>query len=409
MSDINTTGQPSFPADTPVSVPTSLVSVPASPVSVPASPERSVAIVPRATSRQRTASSTHNLVYIDVLRVVAALAVVVIHVADRVVTMLDPAGPGGWWVGDFAESSTRWAVPVFIMITGVLMLNPSRGEPAGPFLLRRAQRILPALVFWSAAYLGMQALLINRFHVPVQDLTHFSVHDALHLMAYGVPANHLWFLCMLPGLYLLVPGLRFWVRCISPAQCLAAAVAILAAGCVYRCTLAYFTDGREIAWFSGLLLSGYLLLGYWLSCRSWRDVSPYPWVAAFVAGATVTAVVTRLLLSDSGNSESRFVLYNPLSPSVIAMAVAVFVLVLRVRWSSTSWFAALCTRLAPATLGIYLIHPMVMSPLRRAIGLSGGTLHPLFGIVVGSLVVFAVSYVLIWAMMRIPYLRRVVS
>ena len=388
----STMGLPPIPNDTPVCVPTQ---EPALPVAISAI--------------ERTSPSPHNLLYIDVLRVMAAMAVVVIHVADRVVTTLDKASPGGWWVGDFAESATRWAVPVFIMISGVLMLSPSRTEPAETFFRRRAQRIVPALLFWSVAYLGMQALLINRFHMKVQELDHFTVSDAMHLIAYGVPYNHLWYFCMLPGLYLLVPCMRSWVGRVSPAQCLAVAVAILAVGSVYRCTLAYFTNGREIAWFSGFLLSGYMLLGYWLASRSWRGVSPYPWVALFVAGAVVTAAVTNLLLLDSGNDESRFVLYNPLSPSVIAMAVAAFVLALRVEWSAGTWFAAVCSRLAPATMGIYLIHPMVMSPLRRAIGLTGGSFHPLFGIVATSLVVFALSYVLVWGMMRIPYLRRVVS
>lgn len=383
------------------------------PAYVPASQQATIVVSTARPSRPAPAahdhgSTSHSLIYVDVLRVVAAMAVVVIHVADRVVTMLDKAGPVGWWIGNFAESAARWAVPVFIMISGVLMINPSRTESAGAFLRRRVQRILPALVFWSVAYLAMEALLINRFHMKVQELDHFSIGDALGRLAYGVPADHLWFLCMLPGLYLLMPCLRSWVGRVSAAQCLAGAAAILALGSIYRCTLAYFTDGREIAWFSGLLLSGYALLGYWLSRQSWRNVSPYPWMALFVAGATTTAVVTNLFLLESGNDESRFVLYNPLSPSVIAMAVAVFVLALRVPWSTTSPLVAWCTRMAPATLGIYLVHPMVMSPLRRAIGLSGGTLHPLFGIVVGSLVVFALSYAVVWGMMRIPYLRRVV-
>jgi surface polysaccharide O-acyltransferase-like enzyme len=346
---------------------------------------------------------------VDVLRVLAAFAVVVIHVADRVVTALDEAGPVGWWVGNVAESASRWAVPVFIMISGTLMLSPSRTEPAGTFFRRRVHRILPALVFWSAAYLGLQALMINRLHVHAQGLDHFSLGEALHLLAYGVPYNHLWFLCMLPGLYLLIPCLRSWVRRVSSWQCLGTALAILAVGSVYRCAMAYFTTGREIAWFSGFLLSGYLLLGYWLSTRSWRDASPYPWLGLFAAGAAVTACMTNLFLLGSGNEESRFVLYNPLSPSVIVMSASVFVLALRVRWSAESRFVSWCSRLAPATLGIYLVHPMVMSPLRRAFGLSGGTFHPLFGILAGSLVVFVVSYALVWGMMRIPYLRRVVS
>ncbi len=392
----------------------------------------------------RNAPHADSLVYIDVLRVLAALAVVVIHVSDRVVTQLDPCGPVDWWIGLFAESSTRWAVPVFVMISGVLMLTPSRNEPLGVFLRRRGLRILPPLLFWSAIYLGAHALIINHLHLQGMP-AHFALDDALELLAYGAPADHLWYLCMLPGLYLLVLPWRDWVRRVSPAQCLAAAAAILGVGSVYRCTLAYFTDGREIAWFSGILLSGYLLLGYWLSrsitpraaCATGLDAqgrsadqpplstrvlgtrlslargkrpiaaSAYGWLALFGAGATATVLGTWFMLSDSGNTEARFVLFNPLSPSVIAMALAVFVLALQAPWTATSRFAALCHRWAPATFGVYLIHPLVMSVCRRVLGLSGSTGGALCGILLTSLVVCVISYFTVSIILRTPYLRRV--
>ena len=53
-----------------------------------------------------------RLAYIDVLRLVAIFAVVVLHVAARAIAKAPPYSPG-WMTGLVLDSLSRWSVPVF--------------------------------------------------------------------------------------------------------------------------------------------------------------------------------------------------------------------------------------------------------------------------------------------------------
>lgn len=63
------------------------------------------------------------------MRVIASLAVVAIHVSAPIVLSFNIVGKGAWWFGNFVDSTSRWAVPIFVMISGVLLLDSRKDEP----------------------------------------------------------------------------------------------------------------------------------------------------------------------------------------------------------------------------------------------------------------------------------------
>src|SRR6201747_1022387 len=107
----------------------------------PAAPSRSGA-------SERTRSSS-GLEWLDRLRLWAILAVVTIH-AIGTATRESGTGwhPAAWWASNLINSACLWCVPVFVMVSGALMLDPAR-RPSGPhYLRRRMSRILLPLAFW---------------------------------------------------------------------------------------------------------------------------------------------------------------------------------------------------------------------------------------------------------------------
>lgn len=85
-------------------------------------------------------------------RIIAILAVVLLHVSSRVITWSE-LGSNDWWYANLYDSLVRWCVPVFVMISGALLLAPEKAEPLGVFYKKRASRILSPLVFWSLFYM----------------------------------------------------------------------------------------------------------------------------------------------------------------------------------------------------------------------------------------------------------------
>ncbi len=88
--------------------------------------------------------------WVSNLRVVATVAVVVLHISVPYLENKFVDLPGiNWWGGNLFDSLTRFCVPVFLMITGTLLL-PQKTY-FNVFFKKRTKRLLPPFLFWSIA------------------------------------------------------------------------------------------------------------------------------------------------------------------------------------------------------------------------------------------------------------------
>ena len=89
-----------------------------------------------------------RLVYADLLRVAAMLAVIVIHVSAGWLESL-PVGTADWHALNLWNSLTRWAVPVFVMCSGMFLLDPKKSLSLPTLFFRYFLRMVTALFFWG--------------------------------------------------------------------------------------------------------------------------------------------------------------------------------------------------------------------------------------------------------------------
>ena len=89
-----------------------------------------------------------NIGWIDLLRVVACFLVVFSHCCDPFVAQFDNDRTS-FLTGVFSGSLVRPCVPLFVMMTGVLLLPVRTGM--SEFYRRRIGRVLVPLAFWSIA------------------------------------------------------------------------------------------------------------------------------------------------------------------------------------------------------------------------------------------------------------------
>src|SRR3989304_5868153 len=86
------------------------------------------------------------MIWLDNARISAIFAVVLLHVAYGVVIEND-IGTNYWWFANIFDSSARWCVPVFVMISGALLLDSSKNEDSLTFYKKRLSRILLPVLF----------------------------------------------------------------------------------------------------------------------------------------------------------------------------------------------------------------------------------------------------------------------
>lgn len=66
-------------------------------------------------------NSIHRVYYLDILRVLACIAVIMIHASGDYV--LDNFGSSNFMIGNVLDSLSRIGVPIFVMISGSLLLD----------------------------------------------------------------------------------------------------------------------------------------------------------------------------------------------------------------------------------------------------------------------------------------------
>ena len=97
----------------------------------------------------KTNISSNRIYYMDILRVIACLCVVMIHTCGSFVTK--EYGSVNYWIGNVLDSISRVAVPLFIMISGALLLDENYDYSVGK-IKKHIKKMILFFVFWSVVY-----------------------------------------------------------------------------------------------------------------------------------------------------------------------------------------------------------------------------------------------------------------
>lgn len=135
-----------------------------------------------------------RILYLDILRVIACFAVIMIHVT---VSNWNTTSvyEFEWKVFNFYYLSFRFCVPVFVMISGVFFLEPDKNIDLKK-ILNNILRIVQVFIFWSLIY-ETYSVVVKRGTINLI----FFIN-----IIYG--HYHMWFLFMIVGLYIITPFLR---------------------------------------------------------------------------------------------------------------------------------------------------------------------------------------------------------
>ncbi len=334
--------------------------------------------------------------WIDNSRIIAIFAVVWLHVSAGVVMLAD-FGSQYWWIGNILDALVRWSVPVFVMISGALLLDPGKKEQPNVFYRKRLSRILIPILFWSAFY------LFWSFRDGAYDGSRSLPVAMVKKLLTGRPYFHMWFLYMILGLYVFTPFLRKIVAHSTRRQLAGLVAACFVLAAVNDLYAGLFASDSKlfVNWF--LCYLPYFLLGS-LIRRDQRRHSKAMLTAVFLASVLATAAGC-FLLADRKGIFAGLYCYRYLSLTVIPMSISVMYLLKS--WNRPLVNAGIARKAATLTLGVYLCHPLAMQFFDRQ-GFHSMRFHPLVSVPAVALVVFAVSLGAMWVLDRVPLLKRTI-
>lgn len=340
--------------------------------------------------------SNQKLQGADTLRVVATLAVILIHVAMGIIDQKPDPSTIVWWTVNLFMCIARWCVPVFVLLSGALLLDPAKDQTTALFYRRRIRRIGGALVFWSVGYLTMDIFVGKPMGIRV----------LIWRVLTGTPYYHLWFVYMIAGLYVVTPVLRIFVKHASDAQRwgLVALLLVLSVG---HDAFEALTWDQESPFVLTRFVPylGYYLCGYQLRILPISKFKAWPLRSVAVACIILMMIGSYFLLQWFGWYRSRY-LYGYCSPLVMVSSLAIFLWAIKshLDFDESHFLARFVGHLAPCTLGIYLIHPLVLGVLGR-IGFDAQQIFVPLGIPLLTAMVFAISYGAVVVARQIPLLR----
>lgn len=320
--------------------------------------------------------------FFDLLRCVAAIAVIAIHVLAPYRSELGVIPFGEWFTAVGLNSVIRWAVPVFILITGALMLSDTRPFELGYYIKRRLGKVLLPFIVWSLFYAWFSGWTINGYDSAIaKDVLSNGLDHATYY--------HLGFFYYFIPLYFVIPLFQWMVRHLDSA-------ALYAYLAVWLVTTILFLLRIDGPWNAELwLYSGYLPLGYVLYQK-------VPLNRAVIGIFTLLGVTALLLtaymvisvsVANGEYSVGRWLSYKTLN--VVVAASMIFMLCRYVGESLSVRANQIVAFISQHSLGIYLLHPIFLWPMKTYAWHDG---HPVwvipFWVIISGVGALALSWLL---------------
>ncbi|MBQ9985537.1 MAG: acyltransferase family protein [Oscillospiraceae bacterium] len=330
--------------------------------------------------------------YFDWLRIFATVAVVVIHIAGAELFACG-INTFEWSIYNILDSFSRFSVPVFLMISGALFLDPENNIETKRIYSKNLLRIITAFLFWSVIY----------------ALTEYSGDKLAFFRSVLLGHYHMYFLFIIASLYVAVPILRK----ICENKKTAVYFLILAVLSVFilpsvaklpHMSFLYDIDEkmrfRLVGGYSAYFIGGYYLNRTELS-KPGRRIIYVLGIAAFIA----TAALTKYFSMKTNSVFDGF--YSWFSITTMLEAVCVFVFAKHHFSSSlkTERGERLLSALSKLTFGVYLVHVLVIKLIDTS-GVFASIDNALIYFVLKTALTLVTSFLVSYALNKLPFFKK---
>ncbi len=342
---------------------------------------------------------------VDLIRTIAIVGVILLHASnDLTIQQMNQFEIIRWTTVDIYQTIGRIGVPLFVMLTGALLLQPSKNESLSVFFKKRWARIGLPWIFWGGAYFAWD------FLVEHQAFTSSAIIQGI----LNGPYYQFWYLYLLVGLYLLTPILRIFLAHADQTIIKyfvilwflgVAIIPVFGLLTTYQLSSNVFTITGYV---------GYFVLGTYLLTVQIRRST----LSIFmILGITLTAFGTYVLAATVGGTE-MFFFQQYFSPTLILASVMVFLLLLtnqppsvqKVTRPSTG--NKLIKVISENSLPLFLFHVMILESLQRGyfgFAINGNTINSIIGVPLNTVITLFISLGIIILLKKVPYLKKLIG
>lgn len=354
--------------------------------------------------------SSQNLEYknrdavADILKCIGCICVIVIHTASQ--SMSDNYIYSFNWVcAVFWGSICRFAVPVFLMVSGALLLDPGKKMSIWRIYDHYFLRILLCLLFWAFMY---ELYFIAGYWILYRQFQASWFLDAIKRVLCFDHHFHLYYLQILLVFYIFLPLLR-WFTAHADEKIMRYGLLVWGIMGIFLPTLFTIPPFSEITGIPAeypLKMTyssmGYALLGWYMKNMDIKRSDLKRWCMVFLAGFAVVFGVTVAVSMIKGSFYQEFL--NGFSPGVALMAAGIFGAVSALYRGRSAASMPRVVKLSKASFCIFLVHHFYVMLLRTYLYFAYKYLCILV-IPAQAAVVFLLSVLTYMLLSRIPWVK----
>lgn len=339
---------------------------------------------------------------IDLLRIFSAFAIVVLHVSSKSLFGVELLSHK-WIAFVLYDLAVRWAVPVFVMISGIFFLDADKEIPLKKLYSKNILRLVAAYIFWSLIYAVEHCFMKN-----------YGTKDFLLDFVNG--EDFLWFLIMMAALYIYTPLLRkitenrktekYFLIVFGFFFCVLPTILSFISPQMFDKINALFLERTQLSLFCGIVgiyYSFYYVLGHFLHNTEFTVMQR---ILIYLLGVIVFAVsmiATCRLSQELNKIATHF--FRFLSLTVAIESVAVFVLFDNIKIKPGNKSKKLIGILSKCSFGVYLAHLLILD-IFYYFGCKTTSFNSFISVPVISLAVFAAAFVISYILNKLPFINK---
>ncbi len=333
----------------------------------------------------------------DLLRIIACIAVIILHVSAIYIEAYTTKNELTYKIDltHIFEATTlnvltRFAVPIFVMLTGAFSLSNPKNKDYKEFYKKIFKRIgLPIIIF--SILFSVYALAESLALIVIKNKDCSVLLKTLKDILTGSPYFHLWYLYMLIEVYLLIPIVIRFKESISEKHYIKVAIIFM-----ILASISGFTSKRTLMYDIGYNFNyiGYLMLGDILKTKYEKNKSNSKFIVFIILSIVFETIViilryNNVLLKINENDE-KYTLVGNFNPLISLATICIFIAFSNLNLNKDF------TKLSSLTFYIYIFHAIILDLIAKTFKLThiiNENTNSNFEMFYLTIIVFALSYI----------------
>lgn len=347
-----------------------------------------------------------RIAYIDFLRIISAFSVVAIHVAITAIAVF-PGKPIECLkiyssldilISWLQVNLNRYSVPIFVMITGFMLLQLDKDISIKDLFKKYILRVLVVLFIYGTIFAYIEILFSKTSSNQFLNI----IYSFLNVLI-GKSWDHLWYLYMLLGLYIILPLLKIFIKFSTKNQQLYLIIIGFIFTSILPITSTLYPIDLSIYFPINTVFVFYLLWGYYLGNYSIKNEKLLMYLGIV---SLVFIILFTFLFIYFRKELFNQLIYPYLSPLFIGLSTSIFIYFKYVNNILTKYYSNTVKLLSRCSFGIYIYHIFFIHVIYKFFKFNPFNHNVLVIYILITFIVFILSFITTYITIKIPFFKK---